>query len=498
MPLVGLTQLNIPPGNNQYYQFNTSYEVERGDSYFVIANNTFEGLSTCQALQDQNNIPEGDLMPGNDLNVPLRCACPSKNQTEQGVKYLLSYPVASNDIVWLIGERFGVSKPSSNQTSEPSPPPPPSSSSSSSGSSSKTWVHAVVGVVGGIALISLVLCAIIFRRLYLKVNKKKDDSVIVSDSFVAVAIEKPQEKKLEEESENLAEIISGIGQSFKVYRYKELRSATNGFSPTCCIKGSVYRGFINGDLAAIRKIDGDVSKEIELLTKVNRSNVIRLSGVCFNEGYWYLYYEYAANGNLSDWINIKGKFISWTQRIQIALDVATGLDYLHSFTSPPHVHKDLNGQAKIANFGLARSVEREGSEGEQYVMTRHIVGTRGYMAPEYLEYMLDVYAFGVLMLEMLNGKDVADVYAEGNIVNLVDVLSAMLDEEGEDLRLSESIDPSLQGNYPMELAVFVSRMIRTCIKKDPANRPDMHEIVSSLSKALDSSLRWETSMERKF
>ncbi|KAL5173346.1 LysM domain receptor-like kinase 4 [Glycine soja] len=453
-------------GNNQYYQFNTSYEVERGDSYFVIANNTFEGLSTCQALQDQNNIPEGDLMPGNDLNVPLRCACPSKNQTEQGVKYLLSYPVASNDIVWLIGERFGVSSetiveantlssqqpPSSNQTSEPSPPPPPPSSSSSSGSSSKTWVHAVVGVVGGIALISLVLCAIIFRRLYLKGNKKKDDSVIVSDSFVAVAIEKPQEKKLEEESENLAEIISGIGQSFKVYRYKELRSATNGFSPTCCIKGSVYRGFINGDLAAIRKIDGDVSKEIELLTKVNRSNVIRLSGVCFNEGYWYLCYEYAANGNLSDWINIKGKFISWTQRIQIALDVATGLDYLHSFTSPPHVHKDLKSgnilldsdfRAKIANFGLARSVEREGSEGEKYVMTRHIVGTREYLEYGLVSTKLDVYAFGVLMLEMLTGKDVADVYAEGNIVNLVDVLSAVLDEEGEDLRLSEFIDPSL-------------------------------------------------------
>ena len=75
----------------------------------MIANNTFEGLSTCQALQDQNNIPEGDLMPGNELIVPLRCACPSKNQTEQGVKYLLSYLVASNDIVWLIGERFGVS-----------------------------------------------------------------------------------------------------------------------------------------------------------------------------------------------------------------------------------------------------------------------------------------------------------------------------------------------------------------------------------------------------
>ena len=74
----------------------------------------------------------------------------------------------------------------------------------------------------------------------------------------------------------------------------------------------------------------------------------------------------------------------------------------------------------------------------------------------------------------------------------------MRDEEGEHLRLSEFMDPSLKGNYPMELAVFVARMIETCIKKDPASRPDMHEIVSSLSKALDSSLRWETSMERKF
>ena len=148
-------------------------------------------------------------------------------------------------------------------------------------------------------------------------------------------------------------------------------------------------------------------------------------------------------------------------------------------------------------------MEREGSEGDQYVMTRHIVGTRGYMAPEYLENglvstKLDVYAFGVLMLEMLTGKDVADVYAEGNIANLFDVLSAVLDEEGEHLRLSEFMDPSLKGNYPMELAVFVARMIETCIKKDPASRPDMHEIVSSLSKALDSSLRWGTSMERKF
>ncbi|KAK7386508.1 hypothetical protein VNO78_26786 [Psophocarpus tetragonolobus] len=535
-----LVPVNCSCSGNQYYQVNTSYVVQGGDTYFFIANNTFEGLSTCQALQDQNGIPEGELMPGTKLNVPLRCACPSKNQTEQGVKYLLSYLVALGDFVWLIGERFGVNtetileantlssqqptinpyttllvplqhEPSSNQTSEPSPPPPPPPSSTS-GSSSKTWVYAVVGVVGGIALI-LILFAIFFRtriKQYLKGNKKKDDSVVVSEGFVAVAIEKPQGKKLEEVSQSLEEIISGISKFFKVYGFKELQSATNDFSPSCCIKGSVYRGVINGDLAAIKMIDGDVSKEIELLTKVNHSNVIRLSGVSFNEGYWYLVYEYAANGSLSDWINIDGKFLNWTQRMQIALDVATGLDYLHSFTSPPHVHKDLKSgnilldsdfRAKIANFGLARSMEREG-EGEQYVMTRHIVGTRGYMAPEYLENglvstKLDVYAFGVLMMEMLTGKDVANIYAGGN-VNLLDVLSEVLDEEGEDERLREFIDPSLQGNYPVELALFVARMIATCIHQDPTSRPYMHEIVSSMSKALDSSLSWEMSVENTF
>ncbi|KAK7262822.1 hypothetical protein RJT34_30403 [Clitoria ternatea] len=528
-----IVPVNCSCSGNQYYQFNTSYVVQRGDSYFLIANNTFEGLSTCQALQDQNGIPEGDLFPGTKIKVPLRCACPSKNQTEKGVKYLLSYLVASSDIVFLISERFGVStetileantlssqqppniypfttllvplqdKPSSNQTFESSPPPPPPSSSNN-GSSNKKWMYVVVGVVGCVALILLVLCAIIFRKHF--GNKKKDDSVIVSENFVA--IEKPQGKMLEEEegSENLSEIISSIAQSFKVYSFKELKNATNNFSPDSCIQGSVFRGVINGDLAAIKKIDGDVSKEIELLTKVNHSNVIRLSGVSFDEGYWYLVYEYAANGNLGEWIysNTKnGKFLSWTQRLQISLDVATGLDYLHSFTSPPQIHKDLKCEnivmdsdfrGKIANFGLARSME---GESEQYLMTRHIVGTRGYMAPEYLENgfvstKLDVYAFGVLVLEILTGKEVADFYAEGN-VDLLDFLSVVLSEESEYERLREFMDHSLQGNYPMELAIFVARMISTCIKKDPASRPEMREIVSTLSKALDSSLIWELS-----
>jgi len=512
-----------------YYQTNTSYVFQNSETYFLIANNTFEGLTTCQALQNQNHNP-ANIYPGRKLLVPLRCACPTKNQTEKGIRYLLSYLVKWGDSVSLIAEKFGVDKmttleannltltqatiypfttlliplhdkPSSSQTVSPAEISPPSSSPPSS-HHKKTWVHAVVGgVVGAFALTSA-FCAVIFFTRYLK-KRNKDESAVVSKSFEATK-QNPQRKI----NEKLSEIISGIAQSFKVYDFEELKRATDNFSPSYWIKGSVYRGVINGDLAAIKKIEGDVTKEMEILNKVNHSNVIRLSGVSFHEGRWYLVFEYAANGALSEWIyfnNVDGKFLSWTQRIQIALDVATGLDYLHSFTSPPYIHKDINSsnilldgdfRGKVANLSLARRVE--GGD-DQFPATRHIVGTRGYMAPEYLEHglvttKLDVYAFGVVMLEMITGKEVAAIVTDDE-TNLSHVLRVVLGEESGQERLKEFVDPSLRENCPFELAMFVIEMIDNCISNDPASRPSVHEIVQSLSITLNSSLSWERSMK---
>ncbi|KAF3959310.1 hypothetical protein CMV_015868 [Castanea mollissima] len=522
--------------SGDYYQKNTTYVVKKDDGYLLIANNTYQGLSTCQALQKQNNISATNISVGERLTVPLRCACPTKNQSDAGVKYLLSYLIVPGDDVSTISGRFNVTTestlyanganglssqnppvinpyttllvplqvpPTNSQTIAPPPPaaasPPPPPTSSNQGSS-KTWVYVLVGVLGGSALL-LVLGAIIFYAFFRR-NKKKPDSIIASDRFKA--IEKP--RKVEDESEDFLESISSIAQSLKVYKFKELQDATDDFSPSCWIKGSVYRGMINGDLAAIKRINGDVSKEIELLNKINHSNIIRLSGVCFNAGQWYLVYEYAVNGPLNDWIynsSNDGKLLRWAQRIQIVFDVASGLSYLHSFTSPPHVHKDIRSsnilldsdfRAKIANFGLARTAEWQ--EG-QFSLTRHIVGTRGYMAPEYLENgivstKLDVYAFGVLMLEIMTGKEVAALYEEENM-QLSDVINAVLHEEGGQESLRHSMDSSLQGNYPSELAVLMFKLIDSCLKKDPPGRPAMDEIVQIVSRTLNTSLIWDSS-----
>lgn len=523
--------------SGQFYQSNTSYVIREGDTFLNIAMNTLQGLSTCEAINAENSAQANNLAIGSRINVPLRCACPTKNQTDDGTKFLLTYLVASGEFVSSISDKFGLdfrktlaanripedvptifpntsllvpllNPPLSSQVAGQSPPPPPSTTSTppavpvSDSSSKKTWIYVVVGVVGG--LVALCVLGVVIFFLFFRKRQKKTDPQLVSESFEAV--EKPLNKKVEDESEEFLESLSSIAQSVKVYKFEEVKAATENFSPTCLIKGSVYRGTINGDFAAIKKMSGDVSKEINLLSKINHFNLISLSGICFHDGHWYLIYEYAANGPLSDWIcNHCGdqKSLSWTQRVQVSLDVATGLNYLHGYTSPPHVHKDLNGsnilldgelRAKIANFGLARSAD--GLEGE-FALTRHIVGTQGYMAPEYLENglvspMLDVYAFGVLLLEILTGKEVSALY-EGSNTNLAEVLIPVLHDEDAKENLSDFIDPSLQGKYPAELAIAMVRLINNCIMQNPSHRLSTDEIVQSLSRIMTATHSWEMS-----
>ncbi|KAI3437425.1 uncharacterized protein J3R85_005408, partial [Psidium guajava] len=518
--------------SGQYYQENASYVVQSGDTFLYIANNTYQALSTCQALQNVNNVSATDLSVGATITVPVRCACPTKNQSDAGINYLLTYPTVTGDAISDISARFGANvtstleanglseqetiyafttllvpmenPPTSSQTTSPSPspPPPPSTAPSPPGKSSNTWVYVTIGVLGGIAVIAVLGTVVFFMFFRGKTRRERIDSTVVSDSLEA--FEKPSNKRFDEDSLDFLHSVSSIAQSMKVYTYKELQAATNNFSSSCLIKGSVYRGKINGDHAAIKRMNGDVSREVEILSKISHSNLIRLSGICFDEGQWFFVYEYAVNGPLSEWIyqnNSEGRFLTWMQRMQIALDVATGLNYLHLFTTPPHVHKNIQSsnilldsdfRAKIARLGLVRSTE--GEDGE-FALTRHIVGMKGYMAPEYLEnglisVKLDVYAFGVLFLEMVTGKEVISLCG-GQNMQAYDVLSLALAEDGGHEGLIRLMDPTMRETYPLDLAIYVVRIIESCLKKNPMDRPTMDEIVQSLSKVFTASLAWE-------
>ncbi|ONK75974.1 uncharacterized protein A4U43_C03F22510 [Asparagus officinalis] len=525
-----------------YYQANSSYVVKHLDTDFTIANNTLQGLSTCQALHQQNNYTSSSyLFSGNEITVPLRCACPTPAQRDNGVKYLLSYLVDAEDTVFLIGQKFGVNftsildanglsqtnaniypfttlliplelQPNASQVSKPSTPPPPPLIPSSSPSNGKKSNQTVVYVGVGIAIVlSLLILSLIAFYILRKAKKKQKARKISLANGAGVICGKPSEKSSSElfidfgPSENFFSSISDIGQSLKVYKFEELQLATKNFSKDCKIEGSVYRGVFNGDFAAVKMMSREISTEIQILKKINHFNLIRLSGLCSSHGRWYLVYEYAQNGSLSNWIFDRSgtMALSWIRRVQIALDVANGLNYLHSYTDPPYVHKDVkssnvlldgNFRAKVANFGHARAAE--GKEGE-FELTRHIIGTKGYMAPEYLEHglvspKLDVYSFGVVMLELFTGRDASSLQKGEDSFSVKDFIAVLTEEEEEEEeekvreKIGSFIDPLMEREFPLESAVSVARLIEGCLRKEAASRLNMGDIVQSLSKLFAS------------
>ncbi|KAG9455550.1 hypothetical protein H6P81_000058 [Aristolochia fimbriata] len=536
--------------SGNFYQHNASYSLKsRSEVYFSVANLTYQGLSTCQALMNQNVYESRNLTVGLNLLVPLRCACPSSNQIADGFNYLLTYTINWGDDIPTIAQRFGVDEQSvrdANNLSSSSSvifpfnslliplkrpptrdftviPPPPQQSPEppfvgvdttgvSNRSKTHKWVYIGIGIGVGFLLLLILLLGFLFfwfsRRKRMQGKKPPVPEVIknAEEALGFAGFPSKQSQPLSPPARNILMV-----DSLTIYKFEELQRATGFFGDDHLIQGCVYRGVINGDDAAIKRMKGDVSNEINILKRINHSNIIRLSGFCLHEGNSYLVYEFAENGSLSDWLHrgntTFNSSLTWKQRVQIAYDIADGLHYLHSYASPPYIHKDLKSsnilldgcfRAKVANFGLAKGVENE----EGYQMTRHVVGTQGYMAPEYLEHglvtpKLDVFAFGVVILELLSGREAASSSAgDGKIVDVLlsDSIKPVLEGENVRKKLKDFIDPNLRiSDYPLDLAFTMAQLALNCVARDLNSRPSMSEVFLSLSKVLSSSLDWDPS-----
>ncbi|XP_065881077.1 protein LYK5 [Euphorbia lathyris] len=533
------TQVIVPVNcscyNNQYYQHNASYTLKFAlETYFSVANNTYQGLSTCQALMDQNPIGDRNMTVGQQLHVPLRCACPTSNQTSLGFNYLVTYMVTWGDTLSSIARLFGVdlqnlleanelsstsiifpftpilvpltTKPTNFSPAVESPPaaaPPPQISVApppDSNSSSNKFVFVGVGL-GIAALIGFCLFGFLFwYRRSAKSHRPVPISAPIGPKTVqseSVAI--PDSNSWSLSSDGVRYAI----ESLTVYKYSDLQMATGYFSKDNIIKGSVYKGNFKGDGAAIKVMKGDVSSEINILKKLNHSSIIRLSGFCVHQDNTYLVYEYAENGDLSDKIHT----LPWKQRVQIAHDVADALNYLHNYTNPPYIHKNLktsnilldaNMRAKVSNFGLARSVDNEEEGGLQ--LTRHVIGTQGYMAPEYIENgvitpKLDVFSFGVVILELLSGKEAASDRKSAEEEMLSATIIRVLEGDNVRQKFCEFMDNSLGNEYPMDLAFSLAQLAETCVAVDINARPPIAQVRMTLSKILSSSIDWDPSLE---
>ncbi|KAM3223219.1 hypothetical protein ACQJBY_056892 [Aegilops geniculata] len=299
----------------------------------------------------------------------------------------------------------------------------------------------------------------------------------------------------------VASLAAGIRVDKPVeFTYQELFNATEGFNITHKIGqggfGAVYYAELVGEKAAIKKMDMKATQEflaeLKALTHVHHLNLVRLIGYC-TESSLFLVYEFVENGNLSQHLRGTGyEPLSWAQRVRIALDSTRGLEYIHEHTVPVYIHRDIksanilidkNTHAKVADFGLAKLTEVGGAS----LQTR-VVGTFGYMPPEYFQYgevsrKVDVYAFGVVLYELISAKDAivqsTDGSASGSKVLVYlfeETLTAPDPEEG----LKKLIDPKLGDDYPIDTILVMTQLANVCTEEDPKLRPTMRSVVVAL------------------
>ncbi|PPD67160.1 hypothetical protein GOBAR_DD35965 [Gossypium barbadense] len=231
--------------------------------------------------------------------------------------------------------------------------------------------------------------------------------------------------------------------------------------------------------------------EVSLLGRLRHRNIVRLLGYVHNETNLLIVYEYMPNGNLGTALHGKqeGKvLVDWVSRYNIAVGIAQGLNYLHHDCHPPVIHRDIksnnilldaNLEARIADFGLARMMIHKNET------VSMVAGSYGYIAPEYgytlkVDEKIDIYSFGVVLLELLSGKMPLDP-SFGESVDIVEWTRMKIKKN----RGFEVLDPAIAGQckHVQEEMQLVLRIALLCTAKLPKDRPSMRDIITMLAEA---------------
>ncbi|XP_021819757.1 cysteine-rich receptor-like protein kinase 10 isoform X1 [Prunus avium] len=362
-------------------------------------------------------------------------------------------------------------QPSPGVLSPPPPPPPPPKGKSKI---SKLTIVAIVAPIAVSVLLFIAGCCFITRRA----RKKRSAAA--------------------EEPSGATDISSVESLQFD---FSTIEAATNNFSDDNKLGeggfGQVYKGILsNGQEVAVKRLSRnsgqgaeEFKNEMVLVAKLQHRNLVRLYGFCLEGEEKILVYEYVSNKSLDYFLFDPEKQgqLDWARRYKIIAGIARGIMYLHEDSGLRIIHRDLKASnilldgemhPKISDFGMARIFGVDQTQAN----TSRIVGTYGYMSPEYAMHgqfsvKSDLYSFGVLLLEIISGKKNSYFFQTDAAEDLMSH-AWKLWRDGMPLEL---LDPSMRDSYSRSEVIRCIHIGLLCVQEDPADRPTMQSVVLMLN-----------------
>nr|KYP33801.1 putative serine/threonine-protein kinase At1g01540 family [Cajanus cajan] len=370
-----------------------------------------------------------------------------------------------------------------------------------------------IGIVVGFVILSLLVMAVWFVQKKTKKDKGSRGGYAAPSPFTSshnsgTLFLRPQSPANFVGSGSGSDFVyspsepGGVSSSRSWFTYEELIQATDGFSAQNLLGeggfGCVYKGLlIDGREVAVKQLkvgggqgEREFRAEVEIISRVHHRHLVSLVGYCISEHQRLLVYDYVPNNTLHYHLHGENRpVLDWSTRAKVAAGAARGIAYLHEDCHPRIIHRDikssnilldLNYEARVSDFGLAKLA----LDSNTHVTTR-VMGTFGYMAPEYatsgkLTEKSDVYSFGVVLLELITGRKPVDASQPIGDESLVEWARPLLTEALDNEDFEILVDPRLGKNYDRNEMFRMIEAAAACVRHSSVKRPRMSQVVRAL------------------
>ncbi|PHT90633.1 G-type lectin S-receptor-like serine/threonine-protein kinase [Capsicum annuum] len=361
-------------------------------------------------------------------------------------------------------------------------------SKNSSRHNRKRTIEILVGSSAAIILALSLACCLVIK------TRRNGKDLILYHALV---------KYFQKRSESLAS-YEGMDESkhaeISIFDLSTITNATDKFSDANKLGeggfGSVYKGHLtDGQVIAVKRLSvtsgqgtQEFKNEVTLIARLQHRNLVRLLGCCVQQGEKMLVYEYMPNKSLDSFIfdKTKGSLLDWGKRFEIIHGIARGILYLHQDSRLRIIHRDLKAsnvlldasmQPKISDFGMARIFGGDQTEAN----TNRVVGTYGYMSPEYamvghFSTKSDVFSYGVLCLEIITGRKNNSHNDQERSQHLVGYVW----DSWKDERALDVVDPLFGDSYEASEVLRCIHIGLLCVQSFANDRPTMSEVVFML------------------